>query len=399
MDPLLFMAFICFYEQETRGDTQRNRRKKALLSDGGKQRRDRRIPRASLLMPWDSPWEKVLFSANDQSLITMTGFDCQSFHMLHRRFCIFFNRFSPHTGEDGRIALLQRRIGGQYAGTGRKRIVTSEACLGLLLVFNRTTAPCHMLSCLFGISGTAVSVYVRFARLILLRLLKHHPTAKVALPTNEKVAEYKQAISSKYPRLKNVYCVCDGLKIDIQAAGQFHEQIHFYNGWQKSHCISNLFVFVPDGTIIAVALNCPGVMHDSYMADLGYIYSKLEEVNERVPHGAQCVMDSAFCGVGKPYVIKSIQAIHRAVTAEEYLMLEEATSMRQAAEWGMNALKSSFARLKATMRYEVYGERSQILQTIVLLYNWRANTVGVNQIKTVFMPHLNQDVDQYILNL
>ena len=41
----------------------------------------------------------------------------------------------------------------------------------------------------------------------------------------------------------------------------------------------------------------------------------------------------------------------------------------------------------------------QILQTIILLYYWRANTVGVNQVKTEFMPHLNQDVDQYIINL
>jgi hypothetical protein len=79
-------------------------------------------------------------------------------------------------------------------------------------------------------------------------------------------------------------------------------------------------------------------------------------------------------------------------------MLEQATYMRQAAEWGMYALRSSFGRLRGTLRYETKGQRNKIIESIVLLHNWRANMVGINQIKTVFMPHLTQNVDQYIVN-
>jgi hypothetical protein len=95
-------------------------------------------------------------------------------------------------------------------------------------------------------------------------------------------------------------------------------------------------------------------------------------------------------------VIKSIQAFHRAADAQEFLMLEQATSMRQAAEWGMHALQSSFGRLHGILKYEKMGQRSLILQSIVFLHNWRVNTVGLNQIQTVFMPHLAQNVDQYL---
>jgi hypothetical protein len=86
------------------------------------------------------------------------------------------------------------------------------------------------------------SLYLRFARLIVVNLLQNHPLAKISLPSNEKVAEYKLAIAAKYPLLQNVYCVADGLKISIQAAGQQHVQQQFYNGWQRYHCISNVFV-------------------------------------------------------------------------------------------------------------------------------------------------------------
>ena len=88
-------------------------------------------------------------------------------------------------------------------------------------------------------------------------------------------------------------------------------------------------------------------------------------------NGGKCVMDSAFCARGNDFVW-------------------------QAAEWGMRALQGSFPRLKCRMVYEERGERQLILESIVLLYNWRANTVGINQIRTTFMPYLDKDCDQIV---
>jgi hypothetical protein len=122
---------------------------------------------------WDSPWEKIFLSANDKSVITLTGFDFASFNMLHGHFVLLFKYFTPHsTQQDDMLAILQRQIGGDVAGRGRKRIITSDACLALLLVYCSTTVPNFMLSVLFGLSGTAVSLYILFARLIVIHLLQ-----------------------------------------------------------------------------------------------------------------------------------------------------------------------------------------------------------------------------------
>ncbi len=60
---------------------------------------------------------------------------------------------------------------------------------------------------------------------------------------------------------------------------------------------------------------------------------------------------------------------------------QAATSMRQAAEWGMQAFQSLFPQVKDRFVYEERGERRLIMKMMVLLYNLRANIVGINQIQ------------------
>jgi hypothetical protein len=76
---------------------------------------------------------------------------------------------------------------------------------------------------------------------------------------------------------------------------------------------------------------------------------------------------------------------------------QQATSMRQAAEWGMRAIQSSFPRLKDTFVYEDTGERRILMMMVCLLYNLRAHTVGIDQIKNVFMKHLNEDANNKLI--
>ena len=68
--------------------------------------------------------------------------------------------------------------------------------------------------------------------------------------------------------------------------------------------------------------------------------------------------------------------------------IEAGKSVRQLAEWGMHGFQSSFLRLYDRFRYEENGERKIMIGCLIYLFNYRASTVGFNQIKTVFMPHL-----------
>ena len=68
---------------------------------------------------------------------------------------------------------------------------------------------------------------------------------------------------------------------------------------------------------------------------------------------------------------------------EEIVINKEATAMRQSAEWGMRAFQSSFPRIKDRIIFEENGERRLILR-LLALFNYRANMVGINQIRHTY---------------
>ena len=74
----------------------------------------------------------------------------------------------------------------------------------------------------------------------------------------------------------------------------------------------------------------------------------------------------------------------QAETPRDALIQDEALSVRQSAEWGMRQLQGSMPRLKARWKFEEKDERLVGLTMICLLYNFKANTMDKNQIRTVF---------------
>jgi hypothetical protein len=170
-----------------------------------------------------------------------------------------------------------------------------------------------VLQALFGVTGSPLNLWLKFGRRILVQILMKDPAAQVRLPTDEEVQSYKNCIEDLYPLLKDVCCVSDGLKIYIQNPGNANVQNMFYNGWTHDTYVTNVLVFCPRGTVIAASYNHPGSMHDSEIAHWGDIYTKLDDQYERT--GGKCVVDSAFCGVGRESVIKSVQDCLNAETA------------------------------------------------------------------------------------
>ena len=345
----------CLLHQEAEANedkrNERNKRRKerwAALTDVERNERIRSMPRTSLLLPIDSPWHATYRSNSDRALITLTGLNFVAFNRLLNEFSTYFYAYTPY-GKDGTIRLLrttERR--------GRRRIVTNHACLGLVLMWCRTTCPYWVLSTTFGLVGTSCSDWLRFGKRIFVHVLASRQDSIVKLPDTVKVQQYMTAIETKHPALKKVAYTGDGLKILLQKAGDEQTQEAFYNGWKSGHYISNVFVFAPDGTIVMAMVNCPGSMHDSELASKGSpsMYDKIDMMYEQ--HGAVCVMDSAFATSNKQSIIKSKKRetiTTTAQTPEEYEILVQAVSMRQSSEWGMRALQGAFGRLKAVWPY------------------------------------------------
>jgi hypothetical protein len=138
-------------------------------------------------------------------------------------------------------------------------------------------------------------------------------------------------------------------------------------------------------------------MHDSQVAHWGRVYDKLGAVYDKTD--GKCTVDSAFGKVNQPFLIKSSQdyLVSTMPTRQEQRLdlqrKRQATSMRQVAEWGMRTLQSLCLCLKDTFVYEDTGEHRILMKMVCLLYNLRARTIGINQIKNVFMSHLNVDAN------
>mmetsp|Transcript_26532 Transcript_26532/g.41156 ORF Transcript_26532/g.41156 Transcript_26532/m.41156 type:complete len:394 (-) Transcript_26532:56-1237(-) len=373
---LLYARQLNDHDQQTRW--------KMLMSKEMRRRRCNRLSRGSLLLPSQSPWVKLISASDQGSFITMTSLDYASFRILVSFFAPTYYANSPYGG-NGNI----RSIGnGEEATRGRPRLLDAEGCLGLVLCWYRSRGNQNLLHGFFGLTGSVGRIFLTFGRKVLVLIFETH--LRYALPTKpdeHKSQEYKDAVHRQYPLLTDVGLVADGLKLQVQQSRDYFVQKRFYNSWKADTFVSNIFVFAPDGRIVICALNAPGVLHDSKLADYGGVYRKLNKLYER--YSIKCVIDSAFCTANNPCLIKSSQT--DPTGAHELLTNNEATSLRQSSEWGMRIMQATNPKLKDRLPFNEFASRSDILTLAVYLFNFRTEHVGHNQITNVFMPEFSAE--------
>ena len=363
------------------------------LNAEGRHRRDRNIPRNSLAPPSHAAWRYLYDSGDDGALITVTGFDHATFSYILSRFEPYYNSYTPWVKNNDGFSFKKVDLN-KSKGRGRKRMVTCTACLGLVLAWFRFRGSEFILQGWFGFTGSQLNVWLRFGRRMLLKAMSDMEECVVRFPDDATIAMMKEAVAARHKTLRDVYCFADGLKIHFESCHGLSEQSMYYNGWQHGHYITNLFVFGANGRIINCVTNVPGSVHDSTLAILGGTYQALEEIHER--NGGICCVDSAFASGDVPYLLRSAQDKTQARDALHMQMIIEATSLRQAAEWGMRAIQSAMPRLKDAMHYEENGERKRVMKLVPLLYNLRLARVGLKQIANTYIPNLSRDADYYI---
>lgn len=74
------------------------------------------------------------------------------------------------------------------------------------------------------------SLFIRFSRRILVKVLSKDSLKMVRMPTPSEVETYQQSIWSKYSMLGNFYAVADELKLLLQQRSDTVKQEMFYNG-------------------------------------------------------------------------------------------------------------------------------------------------------------------------
>ena len=158
------------------------------LSLEDKRQRDRRTPRIALKKYSKSSFHYLYGSGDEQALLNCCAVDHKVFRELLRLFVPVFNsyRYDENTGT---LKKLKKTQWGRP--NGRKRDMDAVGTLGLVLYWFRTRGSVARAVCMaFGLTATPMYKWIKYGRRVLLFALQHHPHAKLALPTPEKVESY-----------------------------------------------------------------------------------------------------------------------------------------------------------------------------------------------------------------
>ena len=184
--------------------------------------RQGKILRASLQDPSRSSFWTLYNSGQDDALIALCGFDHAAFQSLLQSFQDLYYSYRP-VGTGGVIKKMKQCA----IRRGRPRHLCATSCLALYLVWTRTQGKQSILGMLFGLMANQVSIWICFARRLLILMFLNDKRAKVKMPTMNKVESFKTSMSTKYCSLCNVCGAMDGLKLRLQKAGDHIEQSMF----------------------------------------------------------------------------------------------------------------------------------------------------------------------------
>jgi len=337
------LLLLCYYLLKK----QRNKRKRLYMT------------RSTLVDPFESPWRFHLQNGNDMTFTNAVGFTREVFFQL---------------GEE-----ISKII--QIDETKAKR--NAYDILGLTLQ--------HLVNCnqhkdlqqIFGRCPASISDDLYIGLDALLDVCRSDPRCAIEWPTPTKMEECSTLIYNKWG-VKNCFGFMDGVYWPMYAPTTVEDQQQFYNGWKGDYTVTNVLVFLPDGTICHANFNQPGSLHDSTLAQPAY--RNLLDLS-KTPAKFRLLADSAFnaCGnkILKPF--KQGQRLSKNSGARKRQLLRNAIVIqaRQAAEWGMRALQSVFRRLSHKLKFDkTYNKH--LIELVLRLYNLRTRTMDRNQIKTVY---------------
>ena len=140
----LFLLSCLLLEEEEEGSSSGNFTKN--LRSQSRRLRQGKIRRGALTHPNESSFAVLFASGHDDALVTLCGFDHESFNKLHLKFQPFFDDYSPYRQRGRRIEKHNKNL-------GRQRIITSIQCHALVLSWNRTRGSNAVLQLIFGMTA------------------------------------------------------------------------------------------------------------------------------------------------------------------------------------------------------------------------------------------------------
>ena len=239
---------------------------------------------------------------------------------------------------------------------------------------------------LFGITPSVCSRIINKMLSKVVRKLRNHPFAQVRFPDEHKMREYADMVQLREPEVDDIIGFMDGVSFSSECTDERIEQNAFYCGYDCDTTVNNVFAFGPDGKVFFAAINFPGSWADGSLTArfLAHIKTRICLYKICVDQGFPRSGDAYGTLVG-PVTKRAARRLHRDVR-DYYLRLSNIhTSLRQASEWGMRGLQGTFPRCKKRLPSDA-KQRRLVIESIVLIHNFRSAHAGRSQIATVFDP-------------
>lgn len=369
----------------------------------------RRYLRRPQLLPnprYDTPWQALYESHDDRAYITTMGINCEAFeYILDSGFRDAWNSAAIPRSDTNPHGVP--RLG--------SRSLDAEGALGLVYHYLTSAMSDTALQQIFALVPSTVTRYRKFALKILLSVLRQLPESAIRWwSSEEECAEDNELILARHPLLTGAKGSIDGLNLLMATSDDVDLENASYNGWLHGHYTSCVLAFSPrglsfsmhsiiytkltilTGVIKGCVLNAPGSWHDAKIARP--LYDKLLH---KTPPGYYLVADTAFPR-GTNTIAGRIQAPLKAgsrvpANPEEQAALmarnRQLLSYRQTAEWGMRQLRAGFGRLRIPLDVNDPVGRAELLEVCVRSSNLRAELVGINEIRTVYMRYWEEAED------
>ncbi|KAF9019862.1 hypothetical protein BDZ89DRAFT_1093804 [Hymenopellis radicata] len=304
-----------------------------------------------------TPWRALYDSRSDRAYITTMGLDVETFDfVIQNGFGLAWNSIPiPRADAPG------------------------YGALGLILHWLNSTMSDVSLMEIFALIPSTVHRYIEFGLTLLRDTLREMSDAKIQWPKGSQFQENNDLIVRRHPLLIGAFGTMDGLNLPIQESADEEYENASYNGCSViAFGAAGLFYL----RIIACKTNAPGSWHDS------------RKLRVETPEGFYLVTDTAFPR-GTDQIAGRIRAPMKSGerlpdnTAERAYALQfdrQLLSLRQAAEWGNRCLQGSFGRLRIPLKVEYSNVRGDLLEVCFRLYQLRTRRVGINQIRSVYLP-------------
>lgn len=300
---------------------------------------------------------------------------------------------------------------GNRGGSGRPRWLDLEDLVALGLRRTQVFGKQECFEPEFGLTRTCVSRYLEYAEYLIHDAMLTIPEARFGFPDPVLSKAAWKAAQMKFgkfpegtiPKGEVIDYLLDGTRTRGRSCSNWERQ-QLFLGKNKVISYNHIIAFSYTGVIIDMSVAHPGSVHDAKAAR--HMFKRLQDPDFN-PGRVSALVDVGLRGFCNSNFLPGRVNVYRPQMKESYGDVDpdladrfsaRATVLRQPDEMGNGQFKRSFALLEKIIGIDVDSQRqlARDFLTCGRIFNMRTRLVGMNQVKTMFMPLIDANFEEQL---